>query len=93
MGVGDRRLEDPPLLIEGVGAAEATRVARHRVLQEPLVRPLPLAEDVLEGHLEVDGPTDHLVAGRLGLEVEHHTVVVTEPEAQVVGVRRRRSRR
>ena len=90
VGVGEGGFEDPPLLVEGVGPPEPAGVADHGVLEEPLVRLLALAEDVVEGHLEVDRSGDELVARHLRLEVEHHAVVPAEPEAEVVGVRRGR---
>src|SRR4051812_19922702 len=60
--VGHDRIDDPPLLLERVGAAEAAGIAFHRVLEQPLVRLGAVTEHPLVRHLEVDGPRDELVA-------------------------------
>src|SRR5687768_7834052 len=54
---------DPPLLLDGVGPAEAAVVALHGILEEPLVRLRPVPEDLLVADLEVDRPGLVLVAG------------------------------
>src|SRR5437764_1480423 len=59
--VGHHLIDDPPLLLECIGPAEAARVTVHRVFEQALVRLGPLAEDPLVLHLEIDGLRLHLV--------------------------------
>ena len=89
--VGHRVLDDAPLLLDGVGPAEAAVVALHGVLEQPLVRLLAMAEGLGEVDLEVDRAGAEVVARRLGLEVEHDAVVGPEAEPQVVRLGRRRA--
>jgi hypothetical protein len=49
-------LDHPPRLLDGVGPREAPVVAVHGVVEQALVGLLPLAQCLVERHLEVHRP-------------------------------------
>ena len=58
------RVDDAPLLLDAVGAAEPAVVALHGVLEQPLIASAVREQRVVR-QFEVDGPANQVAAGRL----------------------------
>src|SRR3954447_21351373 len=85
----ERRLHDPPRLLDHVLSGEAARLPGHRIVEQAFVRLSSLAE---RGR-EVDGHIDVLAVevrpGSLGLQCEGDTILRSQAEAHEVAAGRR----
>ena len=85
----ERRIDDPPHLLDGVLAGEAPRRADEGVAEQPLVRLAPVPERRGEVDRHVHRLAVEVRAWRLRLQRERHTVVLAEAQADEVALRRR----